>query len=113
MPESGSIGGSMNTIGLTSTGYTNLGAVTRTSLESASPLAAVRTTDATKRSGTTDRVELSDHARFMERLRSMPAIRAQKVADIKAQIEAGTYETDEKLSTAFDRLLDELNTTND
>jgi len=37
----------------------------------------------------------------------MPPIRADKVAQIKAQVEDGTYETDEKLAVAIDRLLAE------
>jgi negative regulator of flagellin synthesis FlgM len=36
------------------------------------------------------------------------ARRDQRVSEIRAAIEAGTYETDEKLSIALDRLLDEL-----
>jgi negative regulator of flagellin synthesis FlgM len=35
-------------------------------------------------------------------------VRVDKVADIKKQIEAGTYETDDKLNIAADRLLDDL-----
>jgi anti-sigma28 factor (negative regulator of flagellin synthesis) len=35
-------------------------------------------------------------------------IRTDKVAAIKAQIEAGTYEDDKKLDAAVDRLLDDL-----
>lgn len=35
-------------------------------------------------------------------------IRFDKVASIKAQIDNGTYETDEKLDIAIDRMLDKL-----
>jgi anti-sigma28 factor (negative regulator of flagellin synthesis) len=35
-------------------------------------------------------------------------MRAEKVAQIKAQIEAGTYDDDQKLDVATDRLLDDL-----
>jgi negative regulator of flagellin synthesis FlgM len=35
-------------------------------------------------------------------------IRAGKVADVRAQIDAGTYETDAKLSIATDKLLSAL-----
>ena len=112
MPELGSIGGSMNTIGLSA--YTNLGSVNRATLEGASSSSAARTSsEPARRPESSDRVELSEHARFMERLRSMPAVRADKVADIKSQIEAGTYETDEKISIAFERMLDEIDLLND
>ena len=39
---------------------------------------------------------------------TVPDIRADKVADIRAQIANGTYETSEKMSIALDRMLDEL-----
>lgn len=107
MPDFGSIGGSMNSIGLT-TGYTNVGAVTRTSLDGSSPAALRSSPDSASRGTPGDRVELSDHARFMERLRAMPSIRAEKVAAIKSAIEAGTYDTDDKLGVAFERMLEEM-----
>ena len=55
-----------------------------------------------------DRVELSDHARFLDRMRQLPAARTDRVEEIRAAIAAGTYETEEKLAAAIDRLLDEL-----
>lgn len=111
MPDFGSIGGSMNSIGLT-TGYTNVGAVTRTPLDGTSPAARRAAPDSASRSSG-DRVEVSDHARFMEQLRAMPAVRADKVAAIKSAIEAGTYDTDEKLSLAFERMLVEVDGTDE
>ena len=35
-------------------------------------------------------------------------VRTEKVAAIKAEIEAGTYETDAKMDAAVDRMLDDL-----
>jgi len=55
----------------------------------------------------TDRLELSGHSHLLAALRSNE-VRVDKVAVIKSQIEAGTYETDEKLNVAVDRLLDEM-----
>lgn len=54
-----------------------------------------------------DRVDLSEHARWLDALRRMPSVRAEKVAQLKAEIEKGTYDTDEKLAIAIDRMLDE------
>jgi negative regulator of flagellin synthesis FlgM len=54
-----------------------------------------------------DRVELSGMSHLLKALKSND-IRADKVAQIKAQIEAGTYETEDKLDIAADRLLDDL-----
>ena len=55
----------------------------------------------------TDKVELSGMSHLLEALKSND-IRLDKVAEIKAQIEAGTYEDDAKLDIAADRLLDDL-----
>lgn len=55
----------------------------------------------------TDRLELSGLNQLVE-LAKRNDIRVDKVAAIKAQIEAGTYETEEKLNLAADRLLDDL-----
>lgn len=55
-----------------------------------------------------DQVDISPEADFVSQVRDLPAIRADRVAQIKAQIQAGTYETDEKLDIALSRLLDEI-----
>jgi negative regulator of flagellin synthesis FlgM len=64
--------------------------------------------DAPKQLPITDRVELSGMSGLLKSLKAGADFRADKVADIKAQIEAGTYESDEKLDVAADRLLDDL-----
>ncbi len=113
MPDLGNIGVSMNTIG-TTISYTNLGAVNRVApaVQSGSAEGTGRATpttvDGARRTDSPDRVELSDHARFMEKLRSMPPVRADKIAQIRAAIEAGTYETDEKLAVAMNRMMEDL-----
>ena len=61
----------------------------------------------TKRPSLADRVELSGAGHILNQLKSND-IRADKVAAIKAQIDAGTYEDDQKLDVAADRLLDDL-----
>ncbi|HIQ20562.1 MAG TPA: flagellar biosynthesis anti-sigma factor FlgM, partial [Planctomycetes bacterium] len=38
----------------------------------------------------------------------VPEIRQERVARIRAEIAAGTYETEEKLEIAIGRLLDEI-----
>ena len=55
-----------------------------------------------------DRVELSDHARLLDRLRSMPAYRADKVAEARAAIEAGSYESPARLQAAVQKLIGDL-----
>ena len=57
----------------------------------------------------TDKVELSS-AQASSPLSQSSDIRAAKVADVKAQINAGAYDPDgSKLDGAIDKLLDELN----
>lgn len=55
-----------------------------------------------------DRVELSEHARALDALRSMPDVRMDKVNEIRAAIAAGTYETEGKLAIAVERLMREI-----
>jgi anti-sigma28 factor (negative regulator of flagellin synthesis) len=54
-----------------------------------------------------DRVELSGAGAALGALKAND-IRVDKVAEIKAQIAAGTYDEDKKLDGALDGLLDDL-----
>jgi negative regulator of flagellin synthesis FlgM len=63
--------------------------------------------EAASRPSPKDRVELSGMGHLLGALKNND-IRADKVADIKAQIAAGTYDDDQKLDAAVDRLLDDL-----
>jgi negative regulator of flagellin synthesis FlgM len=55
-----------------------------------------------------DRLDISDAGRIADRLAEIPDIRADRVQDIRAAIANGSYETDEALNTAVERLLDEI-----
>lgn len=55
-----------------------------------------------------DQLDISREADMVSRVRDMPDIRADRVAEIRSAIEAGTYETPEKLDIALGRLLDEI-----
>ena len=63
--------------------------------------------DAPKQVRLNDKVELSGLSHLLATLKKND-IRADKVANVKTQIEAGTYESDKKLDVATDRLLDDL-----
>lgn len=58
----------------------------------------------------TDRVDISSNSSVSAMLAKLKTndVRLDKVQDIKGQIEAGTYESDEKLNAAIDRLIDDL-----
>ncbi|MBM81249.1 MAG: flagellar biosynthesis protein FlgM [Planctomycetaceae bacterium] len=56
-----------------------------------------------------DEVEISSAGRMMETLNQSSELRAERLAQIKSEIESGTYETPDKLEAALERLLDEIN----
>ncbi len=86
-----------------------MGSVNRTSGASASE-AAVRAPDPGDRAGgrAGDRVELSTHARLLDRLLRLPDVRDELVERVRHAIADGTFETPEKLDIAVRRLLEEL-----
>ena len=55
-----------------------------------------------------DRVELSDRARFLSKMAALPEVRADLVDRVRQEIRGGSYETEEKLDLAIAHLLDEL-----
>jgi anti-sigma28 factor (negative regulator of flagellin synthesis) len=55
-----------------------------------------------------DRLDISEAGQIAGRLAEIPEIRADRVAQLRESILNGTYETEERLSTAVDRLLDEI-----
>lgn len=57
---------------------------------------------------TSDRVELSDQARLLSKLKQLPEVREDLVNSVRSQIEAGTYDTPERFDTAVNSLLDDL-----
>lgn len=55
-----------------------------------------------------DSVEISDLAAFLNRLSELPESRARRIVAVRNQIQGGTYESQEKLDIATDRLLTQL-----
>ena len=55
-----------------------------------------------------DRVELSDQARLLSKLKQLPEIREGLVNSVKAQIDAGNYDTEERFDTAINAMIDDL-----
>lgn len=56
-----------------------------------------------------DRVELSDLARYLDRIRAMPEVRLNRIAQIRQALDNGTYKTDDKIDLAISRLEEEEN----
>jgi negative regulator of flagellin synthesis FlgM len=80
---------------------------TRAITESMKPSAAEPTTRSIS-IDTVDQLDISQQAQLLSQVHGAPDIRAERVADIRAQIAAGRYETGDKLNVAVDRLLDEI-----
>lgn len=66
------------------------------------------TTGEERGSDRNDRVELSERARWLDRLRNLPEIRQERVQNLRELIASGNYETDDKIDLAMERLLNEL-----
>ncbi len=55
-----------------------------------------------------DQLDISAAGQLADRLSEIPDMRQDRVDALRAAIASGTYETNEKLSVALDRLLDEI-----
>ncbi len=55
-----------------------------------------------------DELDISDAGRLVDEARQMPEMRMDRIRQIRAEIAAGTYETDAKLEAALGRMLDEI-----
>ena len=55
-----------------------------------------------------DVVEISTASLLAARIHEIPSVRVDLVARVKEEIAAGTYETDERIELAAERILDEL-----
>jgi negative regulator of flagellin synthesis FlgM len=86
-------------------------------LNSASPLSPINRPEATSPPekpqaagpiAPKDEVEISAVGKLLDDASRISGIREQRLAEIKAAIEAGTYETPEKLEMALNRMLEQL-----
>jgi hypothetical protein len=55
-----------------------------------------------------DQVDISPEAQMIGQIHDLPEIRMDRVDQIRSEIAAGVYETEEKLDVALGRLLDEI-----
>ena len=54
-----------------------------------------------------DRVEISDVARFLNKVAALPEIRSEKVDQIRQALAENRYDVEGRLSESLDRLVDE------
>ena len=85
----------------------NIGSTTPVNPVVTTPVQKQVPAEAPKQVPLSDRLELSGLTPFANALKKND-IRADKVADIKAQLANGTYDEDKKLDGALDKLLDDL-----
>lgn len=57
---------------------------------------------------TADTLEISSEGMFVEQAKNLPEMRMDRVAELRAQIASGKYETADKLDMALENMLDEL-----
>jgi flagellar biosynthesis anti-sigma factor FlgM len=55
-----------------------------------------------------DQLDISPEADLIGRVQELPDVRAERIDSIRQQIEAGTYDTDEKFDIALGRMFDEF-----
>lgn len=55
-----------------------------------------------------DRVEMSDMAKYLSKLRQMPEVRDELVNRVRSELASGTYETPDKIDGAVDGLAEDL-----
>jgi len=55
-----------------------------------------------------DRVEISNLGALLSQARDLPDVRVERIARIRAEIAAGTFETPERIEGTVGRLLEEL-----
>jgi negative regulator of flagellin synthesis FlgM len=54
-----------------------------------------------------DRVEVSDFARHLDTLLNLPDVRFERIASVRQAIADGSYDTEDKIDVAIERMLEE------
>jgi len=70
--------------------------------------AAVPNVPAQAPGGVSDVVEISNAAALAAKVQEIPDVRADLVARVKGEIDAGTYETPERVDAAVEKLQEDL-----
>jgi flagellar biosynthesis anti-sigma factor FlgM len=69
---------------------------------------SVAPSSAPQADATGDRLDISEAGQLAGRMSEIPDVRADRVQELRAAIASGVYESDAKLNTAVERLLDEI-----
>jgi len=84
-------------------GYSGLRAVSAALSQRSGRISQAEGSDETKQ----DEVEISSIARYMSEIAAMPAMRMEKVNEVREALADGTYDIEGRLSQAVDRMLEE------
>jgi len=79
----------------------------RTSNDAATARRSANLTSVASRTSSRDQVQVSEVARWLQEMDRLP-IRQDKVAAAKAAIANGTFDTDDRLATAVNRMIDDI-----
>ena len=71
------------------------------------PVSEVRKPDSGKPLSPRDEVTISKASQMLDQLNQSSEVRADRLAQIKAEIDAGTYDTPEKMEAALSKLFGE------
>ena len=72
------------------------------------PISEVHKPESGKSLSPRDEVTISKASRMFDRLSQSSEVRAERLAQIKAEIDAGTYDTPEKMEAALSKLFGEV-----
>ncbi|MFN0058351.1 MAG: flagellar biosynthesis anti-sigma factor FlgM [Planctomycetota bacterium] len=68
---------------------------------------AAKAYGATTPTAKTDEAQISERARLFQKLSEVPAVREERIEELKKLIEDGTYETEERIRGAVDSIIRE------
>jgi negative regulator of flagellin synthesis FlgM len=71
-------------------------------------LRATHTSEVSRATVPQDAVEISEMGQLLESLNQVSDMRMDRINQIRSAIASGSYETEERLSVALNRLLDEI-----
>ena len=69
--------------------------------------ASISPSSYTQAAGSADKLEISTHGHLVSQARELPAMRLERIQEVRTLIESGRFDTPQRLQGAIDRFLDE------
>jgi hypothetical protein len=70
-------------------------------------ISPVAPNQSTSGASSADKVDISSQAGLISKALGMPAVRAERIAEVKNLIQSGRFDTEQRLNAALDRFLSE------